>query len=87
MSLFLFIRYFVGAILSKKSCQKRGFRKKDKKGDGHITFKLSAHFAIMRCMKVITFNLKPSVSKHSYFSAIKKTLSKLLRRNARKGLM
>ena len=34
MSLFLFIRYFIGAILSKKSCQKRGVQKKDKTGGG-----------------------------------------------------
>ena len=34
MSLFLFIRHFLGAILSKKSCQKQGVRKKDKTGGG-----------------------------------------------------
>ena len=36
MSLFLFIRYFIWPILSKKCCQKRGFGKKNKTGDDHI---------------------------------------------------
>ena len=31
--IFVFIRYFLGAILLKKSCQKRGDWKKDKKGE------------------------------------------------------
>ena len=30
--IFVFIRYFTGVILSEKSCQKRGVRKKYKKG-------------------------------------------------------
>ena len=30
------IKYFIGAILSKKSCQKQGVGKKQKKGDSHI---------------------------------------------------
>ena len=52
----MFIRYFIGVILSKKSCQKRRVRKKNKKGGGddHIGglsiegdggFKHYAHYA------------------------------------------
>ena len=29
--IFVFIRYFIGAMLLKQSCQKRGFRKKIKR--------------------------------------------------------
>ena len=37
MSLFLFVfnQYFIGAILSEKSCQKLGVWNIPKKGDGH----------------------------------------------------
>ena len=49
--IFVFSRYFIEVILLKKSCQKRGVRKKDKKGNGHIVglciegrFKPSAYY-------------------------------------------
>ena len=51
--MFVLIRYFIGAILSEKSCQKHGVWKKYKKGDSHIGelyieggFKPSAHYDI-----------------------------------------
>ena len=34
--IFVFIQYFIEAILLKRCCQKRGGWKKDKKGEGHI---------------------------------------------------
>ena len=52
--IFVFIRYFIGAILMEKSCQNWGVREKYKTGDGHIGvvieggFRPSAHFDIER---------------------------------------
>ena len=44
---FVFIRYFIRAILSKKFCQKRGVRKKYKKGGWpEEGFKPSAHYEL-----------------------------------------
>ena len=34
--LFVFVRYFIGTVFSKKSCQKRRFGKKDKKVEGIV---------------------------------------------------
>ena len=51
--MFVFIRFFIGAILLEKSCQKHGVSKKYKKWDSHIGelsieggFQLSAHYDI-----------------------------------------
>ena len=51
----MFIRYFIEALLSEKSCQMRGFGKNIKRGDGHIGggggwggVKPSAHYDIER---------------------------------------
>ena len=70
----------LGRYCRKSLAKKGGFGKKIKRGMaiyGGVYkrgegFRPSAQFAIMRCMKVVTFNLKPSVSKYSSFSAIKK---------------
>ena len=71
MSLFfMFIRYFNGVILSGKSCQKRGFQKKYKKGVGNIgegviqgEFKPSAHYDVIPMSLVCT---RVSSVCHSY---------------------
>ena len=34
--IFVFFRYFIGAMLTEKPCQKWGVRKNNKKGDGNI---------------------------------------------------
>ena len=54
--IFIFIWYFIGAILSENSCQKHAtLRKNIKRGDSHIgglslegEFKPSAHYDIER---------------------------------------
>ena len=53
--IFVFTRYFIGAILLEKSCQKHGVWKKYKKGDRHVRglpiegrFKPSAYYDIER---------------------------------------